>query len=161
MSALIRPSRREDAKAIGALAAALAEHLRSLGDPDPGQMTEQRYVADGFGPSRAFSGLVGEHDGEIVGYLLYCHAYDLDHGGRTLWIIDLFVRESARGRGVGRALMNRAAEICRDAGGSQLTWSVHPRNAIARRFYEKLGARTTREVDFMHWRVPTRRLPSK
>jgi GNAT superfamily N-acetyltransferase len=153
LSASVRPATVEDAGVIGALAAAFADYLRSLGDPQPGQIGEQQYLRDAFGPSPAFSGLIGELDGSPVGYLLYCHGYDLDLGGRIVWIIDLFVVDSARGRGVGTSLMRAAAEVCRDAGGGQLAWSVYSRNRIGQRFYERLGARYSRDLHFMHWPV--------
>lgn len=153
MSVVVRPATVGDAKTINVLATAFAEYLCSLGDPNPGQISEQQYVADAFGPRPAFSGLIGELDGRPVGYLLYCHGYDLDLGGRVVWVIDLFVCESARSRGVGAALMREAAAICRDAGGSHLSWSLYPPNRIGRRFYEKLGAKYTEDLDFMHWRV--------
>jgi GNAT superfamily N-acetyltransferase len=153
LSASVRPSTAADAEVIASLASAFSEYLRSLGDPQPGQITEQQYLDDAFGPGRAFSGLIAEVDGHPVGYLLYCHGYDLDLGGRILWVIDLFVQESARGRGVGRSLMQAAAEICRGAGGRQLSWSVYARNEIGKRFYEGLGASYTRDLDCMHWKV--------
>lgn len=149
----MRASKVEDARVIATLASAFAEYLRSLGDPHPGQITEQQYVADAFGPRRAFSGLIGELDGSPVGYLLYCHGYDLDLGGRVVWVIDLFVQESARGRGVGRALMSAVGEICRDAGGKHLSWSVYRDNRIGRRFYERIGAKYSQDLDFMHLQV--------
>ena len=76
--------------------------------------------------------------------------YDLDLGGRILYIIDLFVREGTRRRGVARALMEAAAEICRQMEGQELLWSVYAPNKMAAAFYEKLGAQYIRELNFMH-----------
>jgi GNAT superfamily N-acetyltransferase len=148
----VRPSTAADAPVIVKLASAFSDYLRSIGDPDPdpGQITEQQYLADGTGPRQAFCGLVGELDGEPVGYLLYCHGYDLDLGGRVVEVIDLFVQESARGHGVGRLLMQTAAKICREAGGNHLSWSVYAQNKLALRFYENLGAMDIPDINFMH-----------
>ena len=147
----VRPSTAADAPVIAKLASAFSDYLRSIGDPDPdpGGITEQQYLADGTGPRPAFYGLIGELDGEPVGYLLYCRGYDLDLEGRVIEVIDLFVQESARGHGVGRLLMQTAAEICREAGGRHLSWSVYARNKLARRFYEHLGATDISDINFM------------
>lgn len=154
-TATVRPSTADDAPAIARLASSFSEYLRSIGDPDPdpGQITEQQYLSDGTGPGQAFYGLIGELDGEPVGYLLYCHGYDLDLEGRVVCVIDLFVQESARGHGVGRLLMQTTAKICREAGGKQLSWSVYSRNELAQRFYEHLGATFIQDLAFMHLRV--------
>ncbi len=155
-SGLVRPATAADAGLIASLAAEFADYLRRLGDPDPGQIGEQQYLADACGPRPAVSGLIAEQGGRPAGYLLYCHGYDLDLGGRVLYVVDLFVRESARGCGMGRALMERAAEICRAAGGRELCWSVYTPNQLGRRFYEGLGANYIRDLRFMHWKVPGR-----
>lgn len=150
----MRSATAADAPLVAGLASEFAAYLRALGDPDPGQLTEAQYLADGFGPRPAFAGLIGELDAGAVGYLIYCHAYDLDRGGRVVQVVDLFVREAARGRGVGRALMEAVAGICRSAGGRQLCWSVYPPNERGRLFYEGLGAEYVRDLHFMHWKLP-------
>jgi len=155
LSATVRPSTAADARVIAQLASAFSDYLRSIGDPDPesSQITEQQYLADGTGPKQAFYGLIGELDGEPVGYLLYCHGYDLDLKGRVIYVIDLFVQESARGHGVGRLLMQTTAKISRDAGGNHLCWSVYVQNKLAQRFYRNLGAKDISDLDFMALRV--------
>ena len=127
-----------------------AAYLRSLGDQGEYGFSAEVYLRDGFGQNPAFSGLVAEQDGEMVGYLLYCHGYDLDFGGRITHIVDLFVREASRRQGVACALMEAVADICRQAGGKQLLWAVYTPNALAKEFYEKLGARYIRDLQFMH-----------
>ena len=152
LPATVRQSIAADAPVIAKFASAFSDYLLSIGDPDPnpGGITEQQYLADGTGPRPAFYGLIGELDGEPVGYLLYCHGYDLDLGGRVIEVIDLFVQESARGHGVGRLLMQETAKLCRQAGGHHLSWSVYTRNKLARRFYEHLGATDISDIDFMY-----------
>ena len=141
MTVSVRRSTRNDAPAIARLEAEFSDYLESLGDPNPGTFSEERYLADGCGPGRAFSGLIAEIDSEPVGYLFYCPGYDSDHGGRIVWVVDLFVTQSARGRGVARSLMRAVARICRDSGGSQVLWFVYTRNKLAQQFYEHLGAK--------------------
>jgi GNAT superfamily N-acetyltransferase len=54
---------------------------------------------------------------------------------------------------VARALMTRAADACREAGGYALLWSVYSPNKMAAAFYEKLGAQYIKDLSFMHWSV--------
>jgi ribosomal protein S18 acetylase RimI-like enzyme len=53
---------------------------------------------------------------------------------------DLHVREAARRRGVGRALVAAAAAQARARGGRYLLWTAQARNRRARAFYRRLGA---------------------
>lgn len=149
MRFLIRPATAGDAEAIGELAKEFADYLRSLGDPSDLLFDAEAYLRDGFGPNPAFSGVVAESDGEVLGYLLYHPGYEMDNATRILHIIDLYVTEQWRRRGVGRALMEEAGKICRRLGGTQLFWSVYVQNKSAFAFYESLGARYTRGLRFM------------
>ena len=150
MAVVVRPSVREDAAAIARLSRQFDDYLRSLGDPDPRGLTVEQYLRDGFGEQPAFAGLVAELGGGVVGYLLYHHAYDIDRGGRYLHIFDLFVDEATRRQGVGSALMDSASEVCRQAGCSQLFWSVYIPNGVARSFYEGTGASYTKDLVYMY-----------
>jgi len=113
----IRSATPKDAEAIGRLAHEFAEYLRSLGDAGVVQFDAKAYLRDGFSLNPAFPGLVAEHNGEIIGYLLYHPGYDVDYVTRTLHIVDLYVQERWRRQGVGRALMEEAAKICADTAG--------------------------------------------
>ena len=154
MAALnIRTARVEDAEAIGAMMREFAAYLRSLGDEselngDAGMV--RRY---GFGSNPAFAGLIAELDGAAAGYLLYHFGFDADRACRIVQVIDLYVRDSARRHGVGRALMERVREICRAADGGGLTWSVYRPNTLAAQFYKDLGARWIEDLDFMWWEI--------
>lgn len=149
MTLNIRAASAEDAQSVGKLAQQFADYLRSLGDTTDFKLNAQTYLRDGFGINPAFSGLVAEQDGDIVGYLLYHFGYDTDNAMRILHVVDLYVDERARGQGVGKTLMSAAAKLSRDAGGMQLFWSVYVNNRMAASFYESLGARYTKDLLFM------------
>jgi hypothetical protein len=51
--------------------------------------------------------------------------------------------------------MRVAAQICREAGGRDLIWSVFVPNKLAFQFYERLGAKYIQELTFMYWPVPS------
>ena len=150
---VVRPAHSGDALAIGALAKQFADYLRALGDHTDFQLTAETCLRDGFGETPAFAGLVAECQGEVAGYLLYHFGYDSDRAARTLHIADLFVDSKSRRQGLGRALVARAAELAREAGVEEITWSVFNSNTLATRFYESLGAERITEVFFMKLRA--------
>ena len=154
INATIRTATVADADAIGELAKEFQVYLRALGDGTRFAFTAETYLRDGFGPRPAFAGLVAELDGEVVGYLLYHFGYDTDRAMRLMFVIDLYVREINRRRGIGEALMRAAARTCREAGGRELIWSVLIPNKLAFPFYEHLGAKYIHGLKFMGWPVP-------
>ena len=153
MTLTIRAATAGDAETVGQLMAQSADYLRALGDTTEFRSTAETYLRDGFGPNPAFAGLVAETYGEVVGHLLYHFGYDTDRAIRLLHVVDLMVREDKRGQGIGKALMLRAAELCRQAGGSELVWVVYKPNRPAAEFYEHLGARYIEDLDLMYWDV--------
>jgi GNAT superfamily N-acetyltransferase len=153
MSFTIRTARATDAPSIGALARQFADYLQQLGDTTEFKLTAETCLRDGFGDNPAFTGLVAEYDGKVIGYLIYHFGYDSDAAARTLHIADLFVDRTERRKGTGRALMARAAEIARQAGAEEIIWSVFRSNHLATAFYESLGAERIRDVFFMKLRA--------
>lgn len=150
MNLSIRPIVPDDAEHIERLyAQSAAHHVQLLGNQSDFRFNAHVYRRDGFGDQPAFSGLVAVLDDEPKGYLLYTVGYDPDRAMRNVFVIDLTVDEQVRGRGIGKALMERAAAICRAAGGGELVWAVYERNTSALAFYEGLGAEAITELRFM------------
>ena len=152
MAITVRPARAGDAGEIGELARQFAEYLRGLGDQTEFKLNAETYLRDGFGKQPAFSGLVAEDGGKVIGYLLYHLGYDSDAAARNLQVVDLYVEQKARRKRAGRALMAAAAEIAVKAEAKELVWSVYNLNSLAASFYEKLGAERITEVFFMKLR---------
>jgi N-acetylglutamate synthase-like GNAT family acetyltransferase len=83
--------------------------------------------------------LVAERDGAVLG-LLALHIFPVLAYDRDLaMIMALVVTERARGLGVGRALIERAAAVGKSLGASRLMVTTHVRRADAHAFYERLG----------------------
>ena len=87
---------------------------------------------------------VYESDGAVLGYI-FC-AIQRHEGGSlrpltTLYIDDLCVHESARGRHIGSALFEYAKDFARQQGCYNITLHVWECNPGARAFYESLGFR--------------------
>jgi GNAT superfamily N-acetyltransferase len=93
--------------------------------------------------------LLGAHDaGELVGYAcLYWH-FSSTRAVETVLMNDLFVAESARGRGVGRAMIKASAAVARERGAAQLEWATAPDNLTAQRLYDSTGAARSEWVEY-------------
>jgi ribosomal protein S18 acetylase RimI-like enzyme len=149
MTVTVRPIRREDAESITGMTKEFGAYLISLGDHWEPKFTEERFVADGFGPDPAFHGFIAEEAEKPLGYLLYTPTYDSDTAQRGIFVIDLWVRPWTRRLGVGRKLMDAAADLAKQRNGGYLLWSVYKPNTLARKFYDKLGGKETADLDWM------------
>jgi len=79
-------------------------------------------------------------EGRLVGYAcLYWHFSSLE-ACESVLMNDLYVEESARGQGAGRALIEASAEVARERGVPFVEWSTAPDNATAQRLYDSTGA---------------------
>jgi len=87
-------------------------------------------------------------DDRPAGFVLFFHNYSTFLGRPGIYIEDLFVEESYRRRGIGRALLLYVARLARERRCGRLEWSVLDWNEPAIRFYEKLGA-----VPMSEWTV--------
>lgn len=131
----IRVATIDDAEAVSGMAQAL-----SVSDGGrPSNFTAEKFRADGFGHTPAFSALIAEYEGKIVGYAVFYRGYDTDNASRGVFLADLYVRLDCRRKGVGRALVAGVAEHCRKEEARWMFWSVQKRNRAARKFYRRLS----------------------
>ncbi len=135
--ATIRPAAAADAGAIAEMANELS---RLHGKPDD-LYSAELVAAQAFGEAPLFSILVAERDGMLVGYAFFEDTFNSDNAARGLWLLDLFVRESARRQGIGQGLLAAAARETLARGGKSLLWGVLSDNVDARAFYAGIGAR--------------------
>jgi len=66
----------------------------------------------------------GDSSGAPAGMAIYFASYSTWRAAPGVYLEDLFVREPARGRGVGTALLAALARETRALGGERLEWSV-------------------------------------
>ena len=133
----IRAATPADAAVLAEMANALNRHVGIGTDP----FTPAIVRRDGFGDDAVFRALLAEIDGAVAGYAIFIRNYNTDVAARTILLCDLFVRETARRRGAGRALMAAVAAETVARGARLLEWGVHDANEGAREFYRRLGAR--------------------
>ena len=137
MAIAIRAAHVEDVVLIHSFIRELAEYEKLLvevvGD-------EGAIRASLFGARPAAEVLIGELDGTPVGFALFFQSFSTFLAKPGLYLEDLFVRPSARGKGVGVALMAACARIAVDRHYGRFEWSVLDWNEPALGFYRELGA---------------------
>jgi ribosomal protein S18 acetylase RimI-like enzyme len=87
--------------------------------------------------------------GEAAGMALYFYNYSTWRAKPGIYLEDLYVRESERGRGFGGKLLGRLAKEVLEMEGGRLEWSVLKWNEPSIRFYEGIGAKAMSEWQTM------------
>jgi len=146
---IIRACLPSDAAGIESLFREFVAYLRTIGDTNDYRFSGQQYLNDAFGNAPLLRGFVAEDASELIGYVLFSRSYDADYV-RGLYIVDLYVRNDSRSKGVGRLLMNAVRNVAFTEGISRLSWSVHKNNTGALRFYESLGAQYSLDTHVMY-----------
>ena len=83
--------------------------------------------------------LLAEEDGETVGLISYSIRPNLYHAADSCLIEELIVRRRARGRGVGRALVEELERLAAARRCAEISVTTLPKNERAIRFYRRLG----------------------
>ena len=93
-----------------------------------------------FGPNPVAEVLLAYWNQEPVGFALYFRNFSTFLGQAGIYLEDLFVEPQHRGKGIGKALLIRLAQIALERGYGRLDWSVLDWNAPSIEFYRSLGA---------------------
>jgi GNAT superfamily N-acetyltransferase len=94
-----------------------------------------------FGAQAKASALFLEQPGAgVSGFALYYFRFSSFAGRPSLWLDDLFVEPSERGRGGGRQLMRAVVEAAQQARCTHLGWTADERNSKGVAFYRAIGA---------------------
>lgn len=139
----IRNATREDVPLILGFVRALAEYERlshhvvateavleqSLFGAKPAAEALIASIADGGGAAQT-----------AAGFALFFENFSTFAGRPGMYLEDLFVVPEARGRGVGKALFQRLAQIAVERNYCRLDWAVLDWNEPAIGFYRGLGA---------------------
>jgi GNAT superfamily N-acetyltransferase len=94
-----------------------------------------------FGAKPGAEAVIARVDGEPAGFALFFHNFSTFLGRRGLYLEDLFVRPSFRGRAIGKSLLIHLAALALERGCGRFEWQVLDWNTPAREFYERLGAK--------------------
>ena len=84
--------------------------------------------------------IFAEENGESVGFALFFHNFSTFLGRAGIYLEDLFVEPEHRGKGVGKALLQRLAQITMERGCGRLEWACLDWNKPSIDFYLSLDA---------------------
>ena len=101
-----------------------------------------------FGTRPACEAIVGEENGEVVAFALFFHNFSTFLTKKGLYLEDLYVRQSHRGKGYGSQLLARLAQLAVERNCGRFEWSVLDWNEPAIGFYKTMGAEILPEWRF-------------
>ena len=130
----IRDAKKEDCIKMMELIRELAVYERA---PEEVTVSFEHFVESGFGPSPVWFAIVAEVEKTVVGFALYYIRYST-WKGQLMYLEDILVTESFRGKSIGRKLFDELIEICRAKKYSGMVWQVLNWNEPAINFYKKI-----------------------
>jgi GNAT superfamily N-acetyltransferase len=136
-SILIRPATADDVPAIIGFIHELAAYEKLLHEVKINAAQLQQHL---FGPNPKVYALMAEIDGSRVGYALYFYNFSTFLGRPGMFLEDLYIQPASRGRGLGKALLARLAQIAVAEDCGRLEWSVLDWNEPSIKFYKSMGA---------------------
>jgi GNAT superfamily N-acetyltransferase len=136
MSISIRRAVIEDCPRLLELIKELAEYEKA---PQEVTVTLEHFEASGFGEKPVWWAFCAEENGIIVGFALYYIRYST-WKGQAMYLEDIIVTESMRGRGIGKLLLDQLIKEAKEKGFKRIVWQVLEWNEPAINFYKKYNA---------------------
>ena len=133
MNINIRRAVKEDCPRLLELVHELARYERA---PNEVTVTLAHFEESGFGPKPVWWAFVADVDGVIEGFALYYIRFSTWKGQR-MYLEDFYVREEARGKGLGKLLFDRLIPEARERKLNGIQWQVLEWNEPAINFYKK------------------------
>jgi GNAT superfamily N-acetyltransferase len=107
--------------------------------PDEVEVTIEEMTGWGFGPDKQFDFFVAIENNVIIGMALYYFKYST-WKGKCLFLEDIIVTESQRGKGTGKLLFDKVVQVSKAEKVRRMEWQVLDWNTPAIEFYKKYNA---------------------
>lgn len=134
----IKPATQEDIPLILSLIKELATYEKLSNEVVATEALLQQHL---FGPKPKAEVVIGHLDDQPVSFALFFHNFSTFLGKPGIYLEDLYVREAARGKGVGQQMLAYLAYLAKQRECGRLEWWVLDWNDLAIQFYKRLGAR--------------------
>jgi GNAT superfamily N-acetyltransferase len=126
----------------------IAAYQRFYGVEEIDEERNRSFFRRFLAPSEIGMLIGARQGGRLVGHAcLYWH-FSSTLATDTVLMNDLYVDESVRGQGVGRALIEASAAVARERGAPHLEWATEPDNLTAQRLYDSTGAERSEWVEY-------------
>ena len=93
-----------------------------------------------FGDRPCADAVIGEYQGQAVGYALFFNNFSTFTGRPGIYLEDIYVKPEMRGRGFGKCLLAYLARMAVDRNWTRVEWSVLDWNEPSIQFYRSIGA---------------------
>lgn len=137
MSITIRDAVASDSQAIYDFIIELAVYEK---EPDAVVTSVEETCEKIFGEKSSVKALICEEDGVAIGHAIYFYNYSTWLGKYGVYLEDLYVSESKRGLGAGKAMLKHLANKALGEDCGRFEWSCLDWNTPSRDFYESIGA---------------------
>lgn len=132
----IRFAEEKDVKLILDFIKELADYEKLLHEV----VATEEILMDSLFVRKAAEVIIGEHDGEPVGFALFFHNFSTFLGRPGIYLEDLYVRPEMRGKGYGKILLAFLGKLAIERNCGRFEWWCIDWNEPSINFYKSIGA---------------------
>ena len=137
MKTVIRLATSNDCQAMYGLIEELAVFVNAK---DQLNISPNQLVQDGFGEQPIFKAFVAIENETVIGTAIFYPKYST-WKGKAIYLEDLVVKESHRGRKIGSSLFESVVQYAKEFGATRMDWQVYDFNKPGLAFYKKYNAK--------------------
>ena len=138
----IRFAEKKDVRLIVKYIRDLAIYENELDEVSATPELLETYMFD----NRGAEALIGEYKGAPVGFAFFHNSFSTFLGRPGIALVDLYIEPDMRGRGFGKAMLSRLADIANERNCGRLEWWVHDWNERVAAGYREWGAEMVKEI---------------